>query len=48
MRGTPTLTPTLTLPLPLTRCDDGASKSLGHTPPPERLVVYVSNFNIEP
>ena len=28
-------------------CDDGASKSLGHTPLPENLTVYVSNFAIE-
>jgi hypothetical protein len=28
-------------------CDDGASKSLGHTPSPSNLTVYVSNFNIE-
>ena len=28
-------------------CDDGASKSLGHTPLPENLTVYVTNFSIE-
>ena len=38
---------TLTLTLTLTRCDDGSSKSLGHTPLPDNLTVHVSNFNIE-